>query len=215
MFSYPFILGDPSKFLKAPNTIVLTESLSKRVFGDSTPLGRKITIDKNDYEVTGVIEDLPSNTDLQFSALVSSDFDGTGELFDWGNYYVYLRTVNPEVSELKNKIDRLTTEKYSGLEQDLGDFKLVHNLQPLESIHFENSLLADSPKGNKTTVYAFSVVAFLVLIIAGINYTNLTLAQLDKREQEFNIRKTIGCGKQWVYYHIVSESVLNVSYNFV
>lgn len=210
IFAYPALMGNPSDFLKSPNTIVLTESLSKNIFGDVSPLGQNITIDKKDYEVTGVIKDLPTNTDLRFSALIPSDFDGTGELVDWGEYYVYLKTTSPDISALKSKIDQLTADKYSDLHEILGDFQLVHNLQPLQSIHFDNSLLADSPKGNKTTVYAFSIIALLVLIIAGINYTNLTLAQLDKREQEFSIRKTIGCGKRWIYYHIVSESVLNV-----
>ena len=210
VFSYPAVIGNSTGFLKSPNTIVLTEKLSKSIFGDLSPMGQKITIDKKDYEVTGVIKDLPTNTDLQFSALIPSEFDGTGELVDWGDYYVYLKTTSPDISVLKNKIDQLTAEKYSDLHKILGDFQLVHNLQPLQSIHFDNSLLADTPKGNKTTVYAFSVIALLVLVIAGINYTNLTLAQLDKREQEFSIRKTIGCGKWWIYYHVVCESVLNV-----
>ena len=210
LFSYPALLGNPAEFLKSPNTIVLTEKLAQNIFGDASPLGQKITIDKKDFEVTGVIKDLPTNTDLRFSALIPSDFDGTGELVDWGEYFVYFKTTSADVSTLNHKIEKLTDEKYTDLLKDSGGFKLVHHLQPLQSIHFDNSLLADSPKGNKTTVYAFSVVALLILIIAGINYNNLTLAQLEKREHEFNIRKTIGCGKRWIYYHIISESVLNV-----
>ncbi len=210
VFSYPAVLGNPSEFLKSPNTIVLTETLAKNIFGNSPPLGQKITIDKKDYEVTGVIKDLPTNTDLQFSALIPSDFDGTGELVDWGDYYVYLKTTTSDISELKNKIDLLTTEKYSDLQKTLGEFQLVHRLQPLQSIHFDNSLLADSPKGNKTMVYTFSVAGLLILIIAGINYNNLTIAQLEKRQKEFSIRKTIGCGKNRIIYNIIGESVLNI-----
>jgi len=103
VFSYPAVLGNPSEFLKSPNTIVLTETLAKNIFGNVPPLGQKITIDKKDYEVTGVIKDLPTNTDLQFSALIPSDFDGTGELVDWGDYYVYLKTTTSDISELKIK----------------------------------------------------------------------------------------------------------------
>ncbi len=210
LFSYPALLGNPVEFLKSPNTVVLTEKLANNIFGDESPLGQKITIDKKDFEVTGVIKDLPTNTDLRFSALVPSGFDGTGELVDWGEYFVYIKTSSADISNLNTKIDKLTDEKYTDLLKDMGGFKLVHHLQPLQSIHFDNSLLADSPKGNKTSVYAFSVIALLILIIAGINYNNLTLAQLEKRENEFNIRKTIGCGKSWIYYYIISESVLNV-----
>ena len=210
IFSYPAILGNPSGFLKVPGTIVLTEKLAKHIFGNASPLGQNITIDKKDYEVSGVIKDLPANTDLRFSALIPSGFDGTGELADWGEYFVYFKTASPDVSALNEKIKKLTDEKYADLLKEIGGFKLVHHLQPLQSIHFDNSLLADSPKGNKTSVYAFSVIALLILIIAGINYNNLTLAQLEKRDREFNIRKTIGCGKSWIYYHIISESVLNI-----
>ena len=210
VFSYLVILGNRSDFLQSPNTIVLTEKLAKNIFGNSSPMGQRITMDKKDYEVSGVITDLPTNTDLQFSALIPSAFDGTGDLVDWGEYYVYFETASADITELSNKIERLTADEYTGLLKDIGGFKLVHHLQPLKSIHFDNSLLADSPKGNKTTVYAFSVVALLILLIAGINYINLTLAQLEKREREFSIRKTIGCGKRWIYYHIISESVLNI-----
>ncbi|MGQ8337411.1 FtsX-like permease family protein [Sunxiuqinia sp. A32] len=210
LFSYPSILGNSSNFLTAPNTIVLTESLSKNIFGKSSPIGEKLTIGKKDYEVTGVIADLPTNTDLQFSALIPSDFNGTGEIFDWGDYYVYIQSINSDVSGLNSKIERITDEKYTDLLSGIGGFKLVHHLQPLKNIHFENTLLADTPKGNKANVYIFSVVALLILLIAGINYTNLSLAQLEKRDREFSIRKTIGCGKRWIFYHIIGESILNV-----
>ena len=203
VFLYPAVFGNPSDFLTSPNTIILTEILSKNIFGDSSPLGQKITVDKKDFEVTGVIKDLPINTDLQFSALIPSEFDGTGELVDWGDYYVYLKTTSIDVSELNKKIETITSEEYTDLLKQIGGFQLVHHLQPLKSIHFDNSLLADSPKGNKTTVYIFSIVALLILIIAGINYNNLTLAQLEKRKKEFSIRKIIGCGKGKIMYNIV------------
>lgn len=210
IFNYPAILGKPAEFLKSPNTIVLTESLSKNIFGDTPPLGQRITIDNKDYEVMGVLKDLPSNTDLQFSALIPSEFDGTGDLIGWGNYYVYLKTGSPDIAGLNTRIEKIAAEKYTDLLKQLGGLKLVHHLQPLRSIHFDNSLLADSPKGNKTTVYVFSVIALLILIIAGINYNNLTMAQLEKREKEFSIRKIIGSGKRRIIYTIIGESVFNV-----
>ncbi len=210
LFSYPAVLGNSSEFLIAPNTIVLTESLSKSIFGKNSPIGEKLVIGKTDYQVTGVIEDLPGNTDLQFDALIPSDFNGTGQIFFWGDYYVYIRTIHSDVSELNSKIERITDEKYANFLKGIGRFKLVHHLQPLKNIHFENFLLADTPKGNKTSVYVFSMIALLILLVAGINYTNLTLAQLEKRDREFSIRKTLGCGKRWIFYHIISESVLNL-----
>jgi len=210
IFNYPANLGKREEFLNSPNTIVLTESLSKNIFGNTPPLGQRITIGKMDYDVTGVLKDLPSNTDLQFSGLIASEFDGTGELVDWGDYYVYLKTASLDIAGLSNKIEKIAAEKYTDLLKQIGGFKLVHHLQPLQSIHFDNSLLADSPKGNKTTVYVFSVIALMILIIAGINYNNLTMAQLEKREKEFSIRKILGSGKSRIIYTIIGESVLNV-----
>lgn len=210
LFSYPVLLGNPSSFLAAPNTIILTKSLSRNIFGKNSPIGEEILVEKTNYQVIGVIEDLPTNTDLQFEALTPSGFNGTGELIDWGNYFVYIKTNNSDVAELNTKIEKITDEKYSELLKQIGGYKLVHHLQPLENIHFENTLLADTPKGNKTTVFVFSAIAILILIIAGINYNNLTLAQLEKRNSEFFIRKAFGCGKGCIFYYIISESILNV-----
>ncbi len=210
VFSYPVISGNPSAFLKSPNTIILTESLSKNIFRKESPLGQEIEIGEQNYEVTGIIEDLPTNTDLQFTALLPSEFDGTGELADWGDYYVYMKINSPDVSTLNKKIEDISSLEYKELLGQLGGYKLVHHLQPLESIHFENSLLADTPKGNKTTVYIFSVVAFLILLIAGINYNNLTLAQLEKRQNEFSIKKIIGCGKRRIIFDVIQSSIINI-----
>lgn len=209
MFSYPAIYGDPSDFLKSPNSIVLTESLSRKIFGDLVPIGQKISIGESNYDVTGVIEDLPRNTDMQFAALIPSDIDGTEELFDWGEYYVYIKTQDAHISSLTNKLAQITEKEYKDLLKEMGGFQLVHQLQALKSIHFDNSKLADSPKGNKTMVYVFSVIALLILIIAGINYNNLNLAQIEKREKEFTIRKTIGCSNPRIMLKIIGESLLS------
>jgi len=209
VFTYPVIEGNVSEFLKSPNTIVLTESLSKKIFRGTPPLGQVITIDKNNYTVNGIIEDLPTNTDLQFSALMYSEVNGTEELVDWGEYYVYCKLNSNVPGNLTEKINQLTEEKYSELLKQMGGFVLSHNLQPLASIHFDNSLLADTPKGNKKMVYLFSAVAFLILVIAAINYVNLNIAQLQRRQRELSIRKIIGCGRRWIIIHVFSESVVN------
>jgi len=210
VFTYSAILGNSSEFLKSPNTIVLTQTISDKIFGKQSPLGQKITLNKKDYEVSGVIEDLPTNTDLQFSALIPSDFDGSGDLFDWGDYFVYLKTTNPDISGLNGKIEEITAEEYGEFLKQMEGFQLVHHLQPLTSIHFDNSKLADTPKGNKTMVYVFSVIALLILLIAGINYNNLTLAQIEKRAKEFSIRKTIGASKQRIVFKVIGESLANI-----
>ena len=209
VFSYPVTEGSVQEFLSSPNTIVLTESLSKKIFRGSPPLGKVITVDNENYTVNGIIEDLPANTDLQFSALTYSTINGTEELVDWGDYFVYCKLNSTDNEVLKTKINELTNEKYSGILEQMGGFTLSHNLQPLQQIHFDNTLLADTPKGNKKMVYLFSGIAFLILVIAAINYVNLNIAQLKRRQNELAIRKIIGCSRRWILIHVLSESFLN------
>ena len=209
VFSYPVVEGSVEEFLKSPNTIVLTETLSKTIFQESPPLGKVITIDNENYTVNGIIEDLPGNTDLQFEALTYSAIVGTEELVAWGDYFVYCRLNPTNLEVLKTKTNELTDDKYIELLEQMGGFRLSHNLQPLHSIHFDNTLLADTPKGNKKMVYIFSVIAFLILVIAAINYINLNTAQLNRRQKEFSIRKTFGCSRKWILFHVLSESLIN------
>ena len=103
LFSFPAVEGKNEDFLKSPNTIILAKSLSERIFGNIEPIGQKITVGDKDYEVTGIIEDLPLNTDLQFSALSSSELKGTESLTDWGDYFVYLQISNCNIKELEKK----------------------------------------------------------------------------------------------------------------
>ncbi len=209
VFSYPVIEGSVKEFLKSPKTIVLTESLSKTIFHESPPLGKIITINKENYTVNGIIKDLPGNTDLQFSALIYSAINGTEELVEWGDYFVYCKLNSNNIGEFTTKMNQLTKEKYGKLMEQMGDFKLNHNLQPLQSIHFDNTLLADTPKGNKKMVFLFAGIAFLILIIAAINYVNLNIAQLIRRQKELSIRKIIGCSRKWILIQVLSESFFN------
>ncbi|MGD2035289.1 MAG: ABC transporter permease [Bacteroidales bacterium] len=206
LFTYPVTEGKSDELLQLPNTIVLTESLAKKIFKNSSVLGKQVTIGNEDYLVNGIIEDLPTNTNLTFNALLPSDINGTEELTDWGDYFVYLQTRSSS-GLLEDKIDALTREKYAELLQQMGGFSLRHRLQPLKDIHFDNTLLADIPKGDRTMVAVFSLVALLILLIAAINYTNITIVQIQKRKHEFEIRKTIGCNKKWIFSQVLTESV--------
>ncbi|GET34137.1 ABC transporter permease [Prolixibacter bellariivorans] len=208
LFSYPSVEGKPDDFLVSPHTIILTQSLARKIFKQEDPMGKQITIGKDNYEVNGVIKDLPANTDLTFAALIPSNVNGTEDLVDWGDYFVYLEINTTDINRLRSQVDTLTTKTYTELLKKMGGFHLKHHLQPLKSIHFDNTLLADTPKGNKTMVYVFSIIAILILVIAGINYINITIAQLQKRQKEFSIRKIIGCDRKWIIYYVLTESIL-------
>jgi ABC-type antimicrobial peptide transport system, permease component len=208
-FSYPVIQGNIHDFLTTPNTIVLTESLAEKIFQEVPPIGQTLVISKENFIVNGIIEDLPSNTGLQFSALYFSRASSNNDFLDWGDYFVYCRIPEGVSSGMIQKLDEQTNEKYTEILKEVGDIKVSHHFQSLESIHFDNSLIADMPKGNKKMIYLFSFIAFLILIIASINYINLNIAQLQKRQKELLIRKINGCGKNWILIHILSESAIN------
>jgi putative ABC transport system permease protein len=209
LFSYQILKGNPQTLLSEPNTVVLTESLSKKIFADEDPVNKVIDINDRNYAVKGVIKDLPSNTDLKFTALITSAINGSEDLLDWDDYFVYLLLNNREAHHLQNKINQITDNTYKPLL--VGDYQgisVTHNLQPLSDIHFNTGFLGDTPKGNKTNVHAFSIVAFLILIIASINYINLNIARAVARGKEIRIRKISGSGKSTLVIQLLGESVI-------
>jgi putative ABC transport system permease protein len=209
LFSYQVLKGNLKTMLIEPNTTVLTESLSKKIFANEDPYGKTIQFNDRNYTVTGVIKDLPSNTDIKFSAILSSPVNGTENLLNWDDYYAYLLVNNKSTSILQNKVNKITDQTYKPLL--IGDYQgisIKHNLQPLSDIHFNTNFLGDNPKGNKTNVYAFSLVAFLILVIASINYINLNIARAVTRSKEIMIRKISGSGKLTIIIQLIGESVI-------
>jgi putative ABC transport system permease protein len=209
MFSYSVLKGDPRTFLTEPNTVVLTETLAKKLFDNNDPIGKLVAFEDKNYTVAGIIEDLPANTDLTFTALLASPIHGTEELLDWGDYYVYLLLHKKPTPTFQDKINKVTYLTYRPILT--GDYKGIsvkHTLQPLTEIHFNTSYMGDTPKGNKTNVYAFSCIVFLILIIACINYINLNIARAVRRNKEIMIRKITGSGKPAIIIQLLGESVM-------
>jgi len=210
VFSYRIIKGDTEKMLTEPNTVVLTETLSKKLFDERNPLGEPVSFDDKVYSVVGVIKDLPVNTDLKFSALLASPIDGSEHIMAWNDYFSYILVKDKSSSDLQNKIDKIAESTYRPLfTGNNAGLSRTYQIQPLTKIHFDTSYLADTPKGNKTNVYAFLCIACLILIIACINYVNLNLARAVTRCKEFTIRKITGSSKTNIIVQLLGESVLN------
>lgn len=216
VFDYPMIAGDPQSALVVPHSIVLTEMLAKKYFSD-TPyqnlIGKSLTINSEEYQVTGIIEDLPKNSDLLFDGLISWEFKPE----DWLEIgsYTYLmfhdakaaqgfgdklatfdtRQVNPRIKQQWN---------WAGTE-----ITLQHQLHRLTDMHYIDNLLGDTEhKGNKVYVYIFSVIALFILLIACINYINFSIAQASRRNIEVGIRKAIGARKSQLWLQYMGESWL-------
>ena len=208
MFSYPLTKGDPESALSDKNSIILTEELAKRIFGNEDPIGKILTFNKMyDYQVTGIMENIPRQSHLQFECIIP--FKKLGEfgrsINDWrpnGFYtYIMLREGVSE-KEFNDKIKNFKRDHYP----DCRDFLYV---QPLTKIHLYSNLGYDiSGHGDIKYVIIFSLIAGFVLLIACINFMNLTTAISGKRAKEVGLRKVVGATRRALISQFFSESIL-------
>ena len=203
IFTFPFIKGNPQTALNNPNSIVITEDLAAKFFADDDPMGKTISYyvfsQKIDLEVTGVIQDVPQNSHLQFDFLIPYEI-GYDWMKTWNNnsgwIYVMLN---------RNSSHKAVGEKISGVLQiHRPENADILNLQPLEKIHLH------SPKGvgQIVYVYIFSTMALIVLLIACVNFMNLSTARSDQRFKEIGIKKVVGSSRTQLIRQFLTESIL-------
>ena len=213
VFSYNLIKGNPDKALTDKFTAVVTEDFAQRLFGDENPVGKVITFDNNEQcKVTGVIENLPGPTHLDFEVLISyATFHNEADWQRWIGGHVYsflLMNENHNINEFAAKwpgfFDKYMSETFNRM-----NAKCDIIIQPLTDIHLYSNLqweVADN--GNIVYVYVLAVVAVFILIIACINYVNLTTARSTVRAKEVGVRKAIGANRNSLINQFLSESVI-------
>ena len=202
IFSFPVLMGNPDKFLSEPNSIVLTESLSKKIFGREDPMNKSIMFnDHANFTVTGIIQDLPENTHLNFEFLIPFNANNNWKSWDFknGDSYVMLED-NVDLASFNDKI-RPVIDKF----QPEWNNKLF--LQPLVKDH----LYPIQGTGAITYIFIFSTIALIILLIACINFMNLTIAQAEKRKKEIGIKKASGSSRIQLALQFFTESFLLVS----
>jgi putative ABC transport system permease protein len=212
LFRYPFLAGDPDNALDKPNSIVLNRTLAVRLFGSVENALDKTVVFENDNNranlVTGIIPDIPANSHLAFSALRSMP---NGYTDSWVNAHVYtylLLKKDADPKKLEAKFPKFFADHMRReVTIPLSEFRM--DLQPLPSIHLHSNLDYEIGRnGDIRYVYLFSAVALLILIIALINYINLSTARTAVRVKEVGIRRVIGSDRRHLILLFLSESVL-------
>ena len=217
LFNFEFIEGDPNKPFANKESVVITESIAKKYFGEESAMDKLLIIDRNNsVTVSAVIADPPSNSHNQFSmALYFNVGDNWGN-FNWATYVKFSK--NFSETKAQASLDEIvannilpTLTGFFGVTVD--EFTFNGNyinlyLQPLSDIHLNPKELGElEPAGNKSYVTFFNIIAIFILIIAGINYINLSTAYYDNRKLEVGIRKTNGASSLSFFKQFIFESV--------
>jgi putative ABC transport system permease protein len=208
MFSFPLRRGDAQNALANPHSIMLSEATAVKYFGIEDPIGKNLRLNNlGDYTITGILAGIPEQSSLSFDILLpflaAEDFGFPIQTWDRFSYNTYiLLETGADVRQLSGKIA-------TRLQKAVGDPSMTLSLQPLPEIHLRSThILEGGERGNIKTVFLFSVLALFVLLMACINYLNLTTAQGGSRGKEIALRKVTGARRGEIAGQFLGESLL-------
>ena len=206
VFDFPLSQGDPKTALQEPYSIVLTEEMARKYFGDRDPMGQTLSVGEAECKITGVLKETDQNTHLQFNFLASSM-----RRRDWvdHSYYTYLLLQDAHAAdELETELPNFI-ERHIGEQLNASKIQLKPFLQPLTDIHLHSHLESEiGPNGDIRYVYLFLIIAFFVLVIACVNFINLSTARSASRSKEVGMRKVVGANRSQLIRQFMGESIL-------
>lgn len=218
MFNYKVTSGDPKTSLEGVDKLMLSQTTARKYFGDEDPIGKRMTMNGDrSFEVTGVFEDVPENSHVHFDFLISyatinaASENASEEGWGWYDFYSFVR-VRPgtDVKALQAKIDQQLAIDRGELWRKT-DSKQEFILRPMLDIHLESKLLYEAEPDRQRdgdSIYALSIIAFFILVIAWINHINLATARSLKRANEVGVRKVMGAFRGQLVGQFFTESLI-------
>lgn len=222
VFTFPLIAGNPKTVLNEPTVIVISESAAKRHFGAENPVGKILNLDnRKDYKVTGVMKDIPKNSHIKADFFISMK----SLQYDWGNFlsnnhwsYILLKEgTDPKSFDAKfeqviakyvdTQLKKVLGSSIAELKKSGSTFKFW--MMPMTDIHLKSTQSQElGGNGNIEYVYIFSIVALFVLLIACINFMNLSTARASQRAKEVGVRKVMGSERGQLMFQFFAECIL-------
>jgi len=228
IFTFPFLKGNPATALQNPYSVVLSHTGAQKYFGNTDPMGQSLLLNgRVAFKVTGVMKDIPANAQFHGDYILSmNSFAGPGRLFgegwdnNWGNFnwFAYL-LLKPGVDaqKLEASLVPFVNDKAGQITKETG-MSYTYHLIPLKAVHLgptRDNYGEGEPTGSKTNTDIFSIVGIFILLIACINFINLTTARATERAREVGIRKAIGAMRNQLTMQFLGESILLCLFAFL
>jgi putative ABC transport system permease protein len=214
IFTFPLIAGDTKTALSEPQSILITQEMAEKYFRDENPIAKILNLNgQYDFKVTGILKNMPDNSHFKFDFLASFKFlntiyRGDDRIDNWGNnwYQTYIqiqKNIDRENFESKFPVSE---DKYTGSKRSHSD---EYHIQPLTDIHLKGHMNSELEANSDIRyVYLFSAVAFLIMLIACLNYINLFTARSAKRSKEVGVRKVVGASRLNLIRQFLGESII-------